>query len=501
MKAPTRSRDLLDLVLDPGSFRSWDDAADETPRTESSYGSSLRRARERSGSDEAVRTGQGTVEGQRVALLCSEFGFLGGSIGVFAARRLVNALRRATAERMPVLALPASGGTRMQEGTPAFLTMPAIAAAVTAHKAAGLPYLVYLRHPTTGGVLASWGSLGHLTFAEPGALVGFLGPKVYEALRGRPFLDGIQTAENLHRSGIVDAVVPPARLAELLGSTLRLLTDRPPRRPRSAAPPSLDTGRSDAWQDVLATRRRTRPGAREVIHCASSEIVSLAGTSRGETADGLMIALVRFGSVPCVVVAQDRAAQSTQPIGPGSLRAARRGFRLAAGLGLPVASIIDTPGGELSPAAEEGALAGEIADTLAELAGLTVPTVSVLLGQGTGGAALALFPADRTLAARRSWLSALPPEGAAAIVHRDPARAPEVVAEQHIRAADLLRIGAVDTLIDERPDAADEPDAFCSRAVEAIEAELLAVLADPSQALRHQRFQRILRMQPTALAV
>ena len=140
-----------------------------------------------------------------------EFGFLAGSIGRAAADRLVAAVERATAEGLPLLAAPVSGGTRMQEGTPAFVQMVRISAAVAAHKAAGLPYLVYLRHPTTGGVMASWGSLGHVTVAEPGALVGFLGPRVYEALYGKPFPEGVQTAENLYAHGIIDAVLAAGR--------------------------------------------------------------------------------------------------------------------------------------------------------------------------------------------------------------------------------------------------------------------------------------------------
>ncbi len=141
-------------------------------------------------------------------MVACEFDFLAGSIGVAAAERITAAVERATAERLPLLASPSSGGTRMQEGTVAFLQMVKIAAAVELHKRAHLPYLVYLRHPTTGGVFASWGSLGHVTAAEPGALVGFLGPRVYEHLYGEPFPSGIQTAENLHRHGVIDGVVP-----------------------------------------------------------------------------------------------------------------------------------------------------------------------------------------------------------------------------------------------------------------------------------------------------
>ena len=148
--------------------------------------------------DEAVLTGTGHLRSRQVAVIVSEFGFLAGSIGVAAGERLVRAVERATRERLPLVAAPASGGTRLQEGTVAFLQMVKVAAAIADHRSAGLPYLVYLRHPTTGGVLASWGSLGHVTAAEPGALIGFLGPRVYEALHGQPFPPGVQVAENLY---------------------------------------------------------------------------------------------------------------------------------------------------------------------------------------------------------------------------------------------------------------------------------------------------------------
>ena len=166
-------------------------------------------------------TGEGRIFGRRVAVVVCEFSFLGGSIGVAAAERITAAVQRATAERLPLLASPSSGGTRMQEGTVAFLQMVKIAAAVKLHKQAHLPYLVYLRNPTTGGVFASWGSLGHVTVAEPGALIGFLGPRVYELLYGEPFPPGVQTAENLQRHGVIDGVVALDGLRRTLGSRAR----------------------------------------------------------------------------------------------------------------------------------------------------------------------------------------------------------------------------------------------------------------------------------------
>ncbi|PZG07378.1 acetyl-CoA carboxylase carboxyltransferase subunit beta, partial [Nonomuraea aridisoli] len=203
------ARDLIELVLDDGSYRGWDEPLGPASDPD------VAAARQRTGLDEAVITGEGLLRGRRVAVVACEFGFLAGSIGVDAAERLVTAVERATAERLPLLAAPASGGTRMQEGTVAFLQMVKITAAVARHKAAGLPYLVYLRHPTFGGVLASWASLGQLTAAEPRAMIGFLGPRVYEALYGRPFPEGVQVAETLRRQGLIDGVLPPEDLAEV----------------------------------------------------------------------------------------------------------------------------------------------------------------------------------------------------------------------------------------------------------------------------------------------
>ena len=218
---------FLDLLLDAGSFQRWD-TPPRQPEGDDEYAAVLARARERTGLDEAVVTGAGLLRGRRVAVMACEFGFLGGSIGVAAAERLVTAVERATAERLPLVAAPVSGGTRMQEGTVAFLQMVKISAALARHKAAGLPYLVYLRHPTTGGVFASWGSLGHVTAAEPGALIGFLGPRVYQALYGQPFPEGVQLAENLYRHGIIDAVLPPQKVGDFVDRVLRVMCAIPP---------------------------------------------------------------------------------------------------------------------------------------------------------------------------------------------------------------------------------------------------------------------------------
>jgi acetyl-CoA carboxylase beta subunit/acetyl-CoA carboxylase alpha subunit len=481
VSAPTPSRlsaaELIDLVLDEGSWSSWDTPPsydDLSP----AYAEELAAARAGSGVDESVLSGEGLMHGRRVAVVMGEFRFLAGSIGRAAADRLVAAVERATREGLPLLAAPVSGGTRMQEGTPAFVQMVRITEAVAAHKAAGLPYLVYLRHPTTGGVMASWGSLGHVTVAEPGALVGFLGPRVYEALYGKPFPEGIQTAENLYARGIIDAVLPPEEIAGILDRALAiLLAPRHGIEPVPAPVPLTPIPDVETWDAVTRSRRPDRPGVRRLLRYAAADVIPLNGTGHGERDPGLLIALVRFGQAPCVFLGQDRRGQTPEhPMGPEALREAQRGIRLAAELGLPLVTVIDTQGAALSPEAENGGMAGEIARCLTELVTVRAPTLCLMLGEGNGGGALALLPADRVIAAQHAWLSPLPPEGASAIVHRDLDHAPEMARSQQVRALDLRERGIVDRIVAELPDAADEPAAFCQRVGAVLEHELAALL-------------------------
>ncbi len=466
----------IGAVLDPGRWVRWDEPLVDEP-ADPSYAAALARARERTGLDESVVTGEGRIHGRRVAVVACEFAFLAGSIGVQAAERLVRAVERATDERLPLLASPTSGGTRMQEGTVAFLQMVKISAAFGRHKAAGNPYLVYLRNPTTGGVLASWGSLGHVTVAEPGALIGFLGPRVYQALYGEDFPAGVQTAENLYEHGLVDAVVPPEQIAELCDRALNVLAAPREGSPDVAEVPLDDLPDIPAWESITRSRKPDRPGVRQLLRHAARDVVPLHGTGAGESEPGLILALARFGGAPCIVLGQDRKRQTMgKPLGPAGLREARRGMKLADELKLPLVTVIDTAGAALSKEAEEGGLAGEIARSLADLVLLDAPTVCLMLGEGAGGGALALLPADRVICAQHAWLSPLPPEGASAILHRTTERAPEMAAAQGVRSLDLLRAGIVDRVVAEHPDAADEPAAYLERIAQVLEFELTALL-------------------------
>lgn len=481
--------ELIAVVTDRGSWASWDTPPTDPPGISDAYASDLAAARSATGLDESVVTGEATLAGRRVALIAGDPRFLGGSIGVATAVRLADAIARATREGLPLLALPVGGGTRMQEGTLAFLQMAKITQAVMDHKAAGLPYLVYLRHPTMGGVFASWASLGHVTLAEPGALLGFLGPRVYEALYGRPFPSGVQLAENLEARGIVDAVVPPDQVRSAWARILQVVAREPgegasaaasaaePDRGPSPDPDPDDLTYTPAWTSVLATRRPDRPGVRFLL-AGATDVTMLNGTGDGESHPGSVLALARIGGEPCVVLGQCREGQTLEnPLDAAALREARRGLRLSRELRLPLLTVIDTPGAALSKEAEERGLAGEIARTLSELLTLPTPTVSLLMGQGAGGIALALVPADRVLASEHAWLAPLPPEGASAIVHRDTEHAAELAGAQGVRARDLLRNGIVDRVVPEPPDAAADPDAFRAGLLDAVSAELRRVVS------------------------
>jgi acetyl-CoA carboxylase carboxyl transferase subunit beta len=383
----------------------------------------------------------------------------------------------------------------MQEGTLAFMAMVKISAAIARHKEAGLPYLVYLRNPTTGGVMATWGSLGHLTVAEPGALVGFLGPRVHEALFGFAFPEGVQTSENLFRHGLIDAVLPAEQLPTIIDRVLGILMTPRTLNYADALPSQGDIAFTSTADAITRSRRKDRPGIKALLRLAADDVLPLNGTGEGEHDPGMVLALARFGGVSCVILGQDRVTQRTgKPMGPAALREARRGMRLAVELKLPLVTVIDTPGAALTPEAEEGGLAQEIARCLSDLTTIETPVVSVILGEGTGGGAIALLPADYTIASQNGWLAPLPPEGASAIIHRNLDHAMEMAEAQGVSSQALLANGIVDHVVPELPDAADEPAEFCARLAVALEQTLAHLSTIDSRDILSARYRRYRRL-------
>jgi acetyl-CoA carboxylase carboxyl transferase subunit beta len=493
-------------IADPDSFISWDAPDNPVHGDSPGYSEELARAARTAGSNESVISGSVRIGGVPTAVIAWEFGFLGGSVGVGTATRIVAAVRRATSEGLPLVALPRSGGTRMQEGAPAFIQMVAITGAVAEHRAAGLPYLVHLCGPTTGGVLATMGSVGDITSAEPGAMVGFLGPRAFAAITGHEFPEGIQTAENLRARGIVDAVLPWPELRDRWMVLLRLWADRP--RPSGSGPsgsgpsgtgpsgtgPSGTAGAPTAvlagapqspaelWGYVQASRAHDRINAEQFVQTHMSDLVWLPGTAAGDVAAGVAVGVGRLEGMPVVVAAtEDR--WTGEPLTVGGLRTIRRGIDLAGRWGLPIVTIVDTLGAQLSVEGEQSGIAGEISRVMLDLVRTASPTAALLLGAGTGGAALALLATDRIVAGSHAWVAPLAPEGAAAIRHGGTHDPVQIAWEQRIGAHALAGIGFVDTIVRE-----SEPDWVAALAREIV-AGLSEVLAGVDPRRRVERFE------------
>ena len=422
---------LIELLADPGTWSRLD--VHEAPGVDEAYADRLSRARERPGEPEAVVIGTAAVDGERVVLVVSEFSFMGGSVGHRTADLVAAAIGYATTHRLPLVLAPRSGGTRMQEGASAFARMIDLVHAIELHRAAGLISLAYLRNPTTGGVLASWGSLATLTYAESGALLGFLGPKVFERLHGTPFPDGVQTSENLAARGVIDGVLDVESFRILCATAVRLSSSG-----------QHDQGHAEPRRTASRHDRSATLAASVVDACEGT--VPVNGDGAGNVGTGATLALGRAGGLPVVVF-----ALGTNPDDPGTsvadLLLARRGMRLAESLRLPFVSFVDTPGGELSTDAENRGLAREIARCMRDLAALTVPSVSVLLDRGCGGAALALMGGRSRIALEHAWLAPLPAPGASVLMFGETGREQEVASLQRVRAAQLHEDGVVHLVI------------------------------------------------------
>jgi acetyl-CoA carboxylase carboxyl transferase subunit beta len=294
-------------------------------------------------------------------------------------------------------------------------------------------------------------------------------------LTGRPFPPGVQVSDRLVTRGVIDGVLPANELRDAASKVLGLLLDPPTdssrdRRPAAGATSSDGITDGGVWANIEATRAPDRPGLRELLTHGSDSTVLLSGTTTGERNPAIVIALARLDGVPCVVVGHDRAAEAETPLGPAGLRQAQRGMRLAEELNLPLVTVVDTAGAVLSEEAELGAMAGEIARTLALLTTLRVPTVGVLLGQGCGGGALALLPAQTVIATERSWLSPLPLEGASAILFGTTDRAADMARRQRVGALDLSADGIVHHVVPEHQ--RDEPPALCMAVAAEVAAQL-----------------------------
>jgi len=387
--------------------------------------------------EESVLTGRT----DRYALIEGRFDVLGGSMGAAHGERVARAYRRAAAEGLPVVVLTSSGGARMQEGMVALVQMARTTAAARDHAVAGLLQVAVHRNPTTGGVFASYGSLADVRAAEPGATVGFAGPRVVEHTTGSPLPAGSHTAESAFDAGLVDAVVEPDAQAAWVETALGL-RDTPLVLPERTdpAPSGFSPG---PYGEVQRARDPRRPSGYEWAARLTSSWTELHGTDPVMRAGLATVA----GRRVVVVAMHSRGPDAANGPGPAGFRLAQRAIALAGRIGLPVLTLVDTRGADPRAESEAGGIAGEIARTFAAMDALPTASVAVCVGEGGSGGALAVANADVLLIQEHAIFSVIAPAGASAILHRSADRTPQLAAQLKLTSGDLLKLGIVDDVI------------------------------------------------------
>ena len=432
---PRTAAEWLDLVLDAGWTECDAGLAAGDPLTFPGYAS-------RDAKSESVVTADGSVDGLPVVAISFEFDVFGGSMGVVAGEKIARAFERAIDRRAAVVALTASGGARMQEGMVALTQMAKTTVARRALTAAGLPFLAYLRSPTTGGVYASFASLADVLWAEPGATVGFAGPRV--AAQAGPLPEGSHTAEFSLSNGLIDDIVPAETLRARTTAFLRatIAPDEPAVPPGDTMNTSATARGTDAWEQVQLARNPERPAGRAIVDALAEDFVELRGDRAGVDDPGVVAGLGRIGGRRAGVIALDR----THPT-PAGYRKAYRLLRTAGALGVPLVTFVDTPGADPSSASEAEGIARTIATAFRTVLEHPGPSVAVVTGEGGSGGALAFGVTDRLLICQNAIFSVIAPEGAAVILKRDDVEA--VARDLHLTASDLVELGIADGIIPE----------------------------------------------------
>ncbi|MER6049825.1 carboxyl transferase domain-containing protein [Streptomyces sp. NPDC001793] len=407
------------------------------------YDASRERARARTGEEESVLTALATIGGTEAVVLSFEFGFLGGSLGQRTGDRLEAAYTEARERRLPLVSLIATGGSRMQEGMRALSQLQRVARQSALNRAAGLPQIAVLRDPTTGGGWATLGAGADVILALPGAQIGFAGSRV------RPPDDDphAYSAEGQFAAGQVDAVVPADTLRATLRRWLHLLgrAQGPPTEPPRPAPVPAALGTAElpdtGWDAVVRARDAQRPRAEAYLRAYFDDWEEIGGDRCGGRDPGMRCG---FGHRDGRTIAF--AAQCGTATRPAGFRTATRLIRLADRLGIPVLTLVDTPGAANDTDAERAGAGAAIADTFTALATARVPVTSLLIGEGGSGGALALAAPNRLWATPDSYFSVIAPELAAAILKRTPSETRHTADQLHIRPQDLLNLGIIQAI-------------------------------------------------------
>ncbi|MQA09642.1 MAG: acetyl-CoA carboxylase [Pseudonocardiaceae bacterium] len=405
------------------------------------YDDARRAAKESSEQDEAVVSGTATIGTGRAVVIAFDFRYLGGSVGMNTGDRIARAFETARAEALPVVSLIATGGSRMQESMCALRQLQRIALECQRTRAAGCPQLAVLRDPTTGGVWVSLGAAADVVLAVSGAQVGFAGRRVRS---GSDVDDPAYTAEGQFDAGGVDQVLPADELAGALAGWLDLLCgehDRtPPEPPRALGHRDLP---ADGWTAVRRARAAERPRAEAYLDDYFTERLLLSGDRCGGVDPGVLCGVgLRAGRSIAF------AAQAGTATTPAGFRTATRLVQLADRLGLPVLTIVDTPGAANDAASERAGLGAAIAELFSAIAAATVPVSTLVIGEGGSGGALAFTAPERTWVTPDAYFSVIAPELGAAILKRSVDEIPATADSLRLRPQDLVELGVVRGIVD-----------------------------------------------------
>ena len=477
----------IKMVIDRKSFTEWDVHMEEqNPLQYKGYEEKIRSLREKTGLDEAVVTGKCTIKGTPTALGVCDCRFMMSSMGEVVGEKITRVFERATKERLPVILYICSGGARMQEGLVSLMQMAKTSMAIRKHSDAGLLYVPVLTDPTTGGVTASFAMLGDIILAEPKALIGFAGPRVIEQTIGQKLPKGFQRAEFLLEHGFVDKIVEREEQRSVLADILKLHENKIPDYGQSDNsdmemkyksdnaestetavgdkresentiwPEFIPSGNYTPWEHVRLARAKTRPTGKDYIEALFDDFMEFHGDRHCGDDPAVIGGVAFFHGKPVTVLAQEKGegtreniARNFGMVSPEGYWKSLRLMQQAEKFHRPVICLVDTPGAFCGLEAEERGQGEAIAKNLYTLAGLTVPVLSIVIGEGGSGGALAFAVADEVWMLEHSVYSILSPEGFASILWKDSKKAKEAAAVMKLTAADLYQMGMIEHVIPE----------------------------------------------------
>ena len=473
------ARARIVLLTDPGSFTETTfppGTTDPLSFTDlRDYPDRLADAARRSGESEAVVVGVARIGGIETVVAVMDFAFLGGSMGVEVGRRVSGAAELALQRGLPLVTVCASGGARMQEGVFSLFQMARASEAFGRLREAGLLSVCVLTDPTYGGVSASFATLASVLVGERGAHVGFAGPRVVQETIRAELPADFQTAEFLLAHGLVDRVENRADLRPLLARLLALHGSGVP--PQEAADDAGDDGSpvdvavdDDPWDVVQRARVVERPTTLDYLRTAFDDFVELHGDRAFADDPAVVGGIAAIGGRTVVVIGQEKGHTVRERIArnfgmphPEGYRKAQRLLDHAEAFGLPVVTLVDTPGAHPGPEAEERGQSHAIAEIIMRSSRLRVPVVSVVTGEGGSGGALALCTSDRLLVLQNAYLSVISPEGCAAILWRTAVAAPTAARAMRLGAAHLRASGIATSVVAEPPGGAHTDPAEAAR--------------------------------------